>query len=786
LIGAEKTASFSFAPSVSETVFSLKASTNRIHYVVSKGLKSNPNVIEAWEEKEAEGATSSTADTSEQLPEPVPETSSSDSKTAEPVLDMGTLYPSALDNIEPRESLAEATAAAATAGWDCQFCTLFNLEDAQVCIACESPRAATVGWEPGTASSLGWWCPACTFMNQWTATSCSMCATARPSDRPATEDDHNEDDHDEDSEASSRSDSTVSEESPEKGALNAESVSAADGKSAVAKGKEGVLFRLVGKLSDVSKFKTRVAGCSDLREQLSSSSATCLPSDIMDITKRWSFEADTALLEFINGETMGSTNKSFFNKVESIALPLQYVSYRASSLSQFSLLEVQMRIMSIKALNDSMEELIHIINLSNTDPSSLGALVRKYSRYLLLSLKQPMLDQVIKSTTIKSGSAASMLLDNEKALESRDSKQYDITTSQCCFVQAFQQLSSKDPSVFRYLFSGDRVFQINFKGEDGIDAGGVYREGMSRIIEDLFSPSFSLLILCPNGQHTVHVNMDKYVPNPCQKSALALKMFQFVGRLMATSIRVKLYLPFEFPSIVWKKLVGEEVSQEDLMAIDSVTCSFINSLRDCHLDDVVDEASFLRKYKQLKFVYTGSDGVERELKKGQEHRTVTFENRHEYCDAVLHARLVEFEEQIAAIASGMNDVIPLRILQLFSWQQLEALVCGNPVFDIALWKSKTETSGLASKTVDLFWKVIESLTTKEQAGFVRFAWGRSRLPSEKDFTTKMKLTSAGSNPLPVSHTCFFSIELPEYPTESAMRHGLLTAIHFGVGGILMG
>jgi hypothetical protein len=33
---------------------------------------------------------------------------------------------------------------------------------------------------------------------------------------------------------------------------------------------------------------------------------------------------------------------------------------------------------------------------------------------------------------------------------------------------------------------------------------------------------------------------------------------------------------------------------------------------------------------------------------------------------------------------------------------------------------------------------------------------------------------------------FVSIEMPEYKTEEEMRHGLLTAIHYGIGGILNG
>ena len=44
--------------------------------------------------------------------------------------------------------------------------------------------------------------------------------------------------------------------------------------------------------------------------------------------------------------------------------------------------------------------------------------------------------------------------------------------------------------------------------------------------------------------------------------------------------------------------------------------------------------------------------------------------------------------------------------------------------------------------------------------------------------------NTGEDSLPASHTCFFSIELPPYKTEAAMRKGLLTAIHYGMVGIL--
>lgn len=49
---------------------------------------------------------------------------------------------------------------------------------------------------------------------------------------------------------------------------------------------------------------------------------------------------------------------------------------------------------------------------------------------------------------------------------------------------------------------------------------------------------------------------------------------------------------------------------------------------------------------------------------------------------------------------------------------------------------------------------------------------------------KLSRRSGGDGDLPTAHTCFFHVELPAYTTVEAMRHGLLTAIHFGLGGIL--
>jgi hypothetical protein len=58
-----------------------------------------------------------------------------------------------------------------------------------------------------------------------------------------------------------------------------------------------------------------------------------------------------------------------------------------------------------------------------------------------------------------------------------------------------------------------------------------------------------------------------YLPNPKHTSPRAMEMLVFLGRLMGMSLRHKSSLPFVFPSIVWKPLVGVPLSSEDMMQV---------------------------------------------------------------------------------------------------------------------------------------------------------------------------------------------------------------------------
>ncbi|CAM9241523.1 unnamed protein product [Heterosigma akashiwo] len=310
------------------------------------------------------------------------------------------------------------------------------------------------------------------------------------------------------------------------------------------------------------------------------------------------------------------------------------------------------------------------------------------------------------------------------------------------------------------------------------------------MVEDLHSPDFGLFVLCPNGQHQVAVNTDKYVPSPARpESPLAMQMLEFVGKLMGISLRTKTTLPFSLPAFVWKGVLGQPLTLADLAGIDAIAVEFLEALR----EEGMTQADFDAAYGDVvTWTTAGCDGAQVELVPGGAARPVTWATRLEYCRRAERRRLHELDRQLAAVRRGLATIAPLSVLQLFTWQQFEVLVAGESDVDLEYLRAHTRYKGYpaGSEVVQRFWAAMAGFTSAERSQFIRFVWGRSRLPNKgrpwpQEFTIE-RMGGARDATLPVTHTCFFSIELPAYSSEEIMRKRLLTAINFGVGGILNG
>ena len=236
------------------------------------------------------------------------------------------------------------------------------------------------------------------------------------------------------------------------------------------------------------------------------------------------------------------------------------------------------------------------------------------------------------------------------------------------------------------------------------------------MVEDCFSREFNLLTPCPNAQNEVGQNWEKYVPNPRHTSPRALEMFEFLGRIMGISMRHALFLPFEFPGLIWKQLVGQqaEVSScfgaRDLPVHGLMAALVALLLLPWQLQDVADidlqamqsletfqnipsKEAFEAKYENHVFTVMSADGRAVELLPGGFDMRVEWSNRHDYVRLAKRYKLHEFDLQVAALKRGLYSIVPERAVKLCNWEELEEFVCGSKEVDLALLKLHTTYHG---------------------------------------------------------------------------------------------
>ncbi|CAF4882247.1 unnamed protein product, partial [Rotaria sp. Silwood1] len=102
------------------------------------------------------------------------------------------------------------------------------------------------------------------------------------------------------------------------------------------------------------------------------------------------------------------------------------------------------------------------------------------------------------------------------------------------FNQAFEQLHDHAHHLFRQ--QNDRLWCAQYLNMHSTDAGGPYRDSISRLCSDICSTRLPLFILCPNGRTDSASNRDRWIPNvfaPDQSIPnRTKKQYRFVGQLL--------------------------------------------------------------------------------------------------------------------------------------------------------------------------------------------------------------------------------------------------------------
>ena len=217
------------------------------------------------------------------------------------------------------------------------------------------------------------------------------------------------------------------------------------------------------------------------------------------------------------------------------------------------------------------------------------------------------------------------------------------------------------------------ALRVTFKGEEGVDGGGLTREWFQVLATEMFNPNYALFIPSEEG-NTFQPN-----PNSSVNQLEHLPYFNFVGTVIGLAVYHGVMLDAYFTRSLYKHMLGIPPDYRD---IQSVMPEYYKSLLWILENDPAplehDFTMAIEKFGITETIELCDDG---------KNIILTDANKHEYVQRVAEYKMTTtIKQQINEFLKGLFDIIPRHLLRIFSPEELELLICGTPDIDIADWK----------------------------------------------------------------------------------------------------
>jgi atrophin-1 interacting protein 5 (WW domain-containing E3 ubiquitin protein ligase 1) len=342
-------------------------------------------------------------------------------------------------------------------------------------------------------------------------------------------------------------------------------------------------------------------------------------------------------------------------------------------------------------------------------------------------------------------------------------------TRENLFEDSFQQIMRLQPFDLR------RRLYIVFKGEEGLDYGGIAREWFFHVSHDVLNPMYCLFQYANNNNYGLQINPASSV-NPDH-----LMYFQFIGRFIAMALYHGKFIDSGFTMPFYKKMLNKTLTLSDIESVDPEIYNSLIWVRDNNIDECGLELFFSTDFEILGKV------EHHELKPDGDKIQVTEDNKLEYISLMTQWIFTRgVTDQSKAFLEGFSDVVPLQWLQYFDERELELMLCGMQEIDINDWERNSiyRHYTRTSKQVQWFWKFVRELDNERRTRLLQFVTGTCRLPvggfSElmgSNGPQHFCIEKVGKDTwLPRSHTCFNRLDLPPYRSYEQLVEKLTFAI----------
>ncbi|CAG9786085.1 unnamed protein product [Diatraea saccharalis] len=322
---------------------------------------------------------------------------------------------------------------------------------------------------------------------------------------------------------------------------------------------------------------------------------------------------------------------------------------------------------------------------------------------------------------------------------------------------------------------------VKFRGEEGLDYGGVAREWLHLLGRELFNPQYGLFQYASSGddRYALQINADSGV-NPEH-----LSYFHFAGRILGVALFHGHQLDAAFTAPFYKQLLGRPITLRDIRDVDPELHRSLSWMLENSIAGVIDTTFS---------VECSSFGAVRsvELRPGGANETVTDTNKRDYVRLYVAHRFTRgAERQWLALQRGLADIIPPQLLRPLSPRDLQPLLAGRADLDPADWKRHTRLKHVTpdAPIVAWFWEIVEEFDAEMRARLLQFVTGSRRVPlagfralqgstgaaAPRLFTLHL-VADASPDSLPKAHTCFNRLDLPPYPCKEKFHDKLKQAV----------
>jgi hypothetical protein len=340
---------------------------------------------------------------------------------------------------------------------------------------------------------------------------------------------------------------------------------------------------------------------------------------------------------------------------------------------------------------------------------------------------------------------------------------------------------------------------VEFAGEVG-GGDGLRREWLHTTVSELVNLNRGLFV-SNDGGRTLQPNAESAVAaGPDHVSYFAL-----LGRIAGIALYHREAIPAPWSTAFVKVVLGYPLTPDDLESVDpDAYQQKVVYIRDgvyASRDGMALQDLELTFEVELEFNDYSSVKRKRdteELKPKGAAVPVTEENKAEYLQLFVEFRLLRgIQKQIAAFKEGLAIYVPPAIATALQARctpaDIQLMLCGVAEIDVDEWQASARYAGFAADSAEVgwFWAVVREMSAAQRGKLLLFCTGAASAPAAgfqnlmgyqgAQHRFQLQLVDGGVGRLPVSHTCFNTLDLPRYESQVQTRTQLLASMSLARG-----